>query len=69
MAHSDRCRIQDPATCFGCRVDGVGYDGGHLTKTTRDELGNHTREHRSGRVDVQITAPRLRARTTVQEDR
>jgi hypothetical protein len=68
MAHSDR--HPDPVDgCFGCRVDGIGVDRKHLTRTTRDELGNDTREHRNGSVDVRINAPRLRARTTVMEER
>jgi hypothetical protein len=69
MAHRDRCRIQDPARCFGCKTDGIGYDAKNLTRTTRDELGNDTREHRDGSQDVRINAPRLRARTTVKEER
>lgn len=42
--------------CLGCKILGVGIDGKHLTRTTRDEAGNDTTEHRSGRVDVQINA-------------
>jgi hypothetical protein len=40
--------------CFGCKVQGIGYDGGTVTHTTRDELGNARTEHRSGRVDVAV---------------
>lgn len=46
--------------CFGCKVSGVGIDLGHVTRTTRDELGNDTTEHRNGRQDVTIRAPRVR---------
>lgn len=63
--HRDRCTIQNPAECFGCRVDGIGYDRKNLTRTTRDEAGNDTTEHRSGRVDVRINAPAVQYRTRV----
>jgi hypothetical protein len=69
MAHRDRCRIQDPDLCFGCKTDGIGFDGGHLTKTTRDEAGNDTREWRSGRVDVRINAPAVSVLASTREIR
>ena len=65
--HRDRCQIQDPGACFGCKTEGIGYDAGHLTRTTRDEAGNDVREHRSGRVDVRINAPRVEVRATTKE--
>jgi hypothetical protein len=42
--------------CFGCKVQSIGFDGKNLTRTLRDEAGNDTTEHRSGRVDVTIHA-------------
>lgn len=50
--------------CFGCKVKSLGYDGGHLTKSTKDELNNTTTQHRDGRVDVVV-----RPETVVLETR
>lgn len=59
MAHSDR-HPDAVEGCFGCKVSRVGIDRKHLTRTTRDELGHDTTEHRDGRQDVTIRAPRIR---------
>jgi hypothetical protein len=48
--------------CFGCKVQSIGFDGQHYTRTTRDEAGNDTTEHRSGRVDVNINASAAKVR-------
>ncbi|MGD2042042.1 MAG: hypothetical protein PVJ28_00210 [Acidimicrobiia bacterium] len=48
--------------CFGCKVQSIGFDGRHLTRTTRDEAGHDTTEHRSGRVDVNINAKAAKVR-------
>lgn len=55
--------------CFGCRVIGVGYDGKHLTRARTDEFNNTTTEHRSGRVDIHIRAPKLTLKTHTREER
>lgn len=44
--------------CFGCKVLGVGFDGGHVTRTVpvlNDETGQRTGshiQHRDGRQDA-----------------
>jgi hypothetical protein len=53
--------------CIGCKVLGLGYDGGHLTRAVTDEHNNTTTYHRSGRQDVLIRAPRVTLST--REDR
>jgi len=55
--------------CFGCKVIGIGYDSGVTTRVTRDEAGNDTREHRSGRVDIKINAPHIRVTSKTTEER
>lgn len=55
--------------CFGCKVASVGYDGRHLTRTVTDENQASTTEHRSGRQDVTVRAPRVALRTTQTEER
>ena len=45
--------------CFGCKVSGVGFDSGTRQRTTRDAAGNDVTEHRDGRQDVTIRAPRI----------
>jgi hypothetical protein len=62
VAHSDAHPVEVPG-CFGCKVSRVGIDRKHLTRTTRDELGHDTTEHRDGRQDVTIRAPRIRIGT------
>lgn len=41
------------------RVVYAGETRGERTKATTDELGNTVTEHQSGRVDVQIKAPKV----------
>lgn len=53
MAHKDY-HPKPVENCFGCKVSSIGFDGGHLTKTVRDEVGSDITLHRSGRVDVMI---------------
>ncbi len=53
MTHRDHHPEPVPE-CFGCKVLGIGYDGGTTTHSARDELGNQVTEHRSGRVDVAV---------------
>ena len=56
MAHHRDVHPDDVDGCFGCKVLGIGYDSHVTTRTTRDEAGNDTTEHRSGRVDIRINA-------------
>ena len=54
--------------CFGCKVSTIGYDGGHTTQTKRDELGNDTTEHRTGRVDVNIRAATVHVKSAANKE-
>lgn len=44
--------------CMGCKVLGLGYDGGHLTKVSvvpneaTGQVAGQTTEHRDGRQDA-----------------
>lgn len=40
--------------CFGCKVSGLGFDGGHMTKVTVDEFKSRITEHRDGRQDALV---------------
>jgi hypothetical protein len=55
--------------CFGCKVSGLGFDGGHTTRSTTDEHHATVTEHRSGRQDVLLRAPGIHIRTTQTEER
>jgi hypothetical protein len=59
MAHKDRHPVLVDG-CFGCKVDGIGYDSGVRTRTKRDEAGNDITEHRTGQIDVTINARPLK---------
>lgn len=52
--------------CFGCKVSGVGFDGGHLTRSTTDENRATITEHRDGRQDVTVRPRPIRAKLTVE---
>lgn len=67
MTHRDRCRIQDPNVCMGCKVEGLGYDSRTFTRTIRTEAGNERTEHRSGRVDVRINAKAVQYRAAIHK--
>jgi hypothetical protein len=66
--HRDRHPVPR-AGCFGCKVAGVGFDAGHTTRSTTDENRATITEHRDGRQDVLIRAPRVRVRATTSEER
>lgn len=55
--------------CFGCKVSGLGFDGGHLSRSTTDENRATITEHRDGRQDVTVRPPRVRLRAAVTEER
>jgi len=57
------------AGCFGCKVSGLGFDAGHLTRSTTDEHRATVTEHRDGRQDVLVRAPRIHISTTQTEER
>jgi hypothetical protein len=67
MLHTEYHRDPVP-NCFGCKVLGVGHDRKHLTRAVTDELNNTVTEHRSGRQDVLIRAPRVTLRQTEERD-
>jgi hypothetical protein len=54
--------------CFGCKVSGVAFDGGHLTRSAVDEHRSTITEHRDGRQDVTVRPPRVRMRLAQTED-
>lgn len=53
MAHRDH-HPEPRDDCFGCKVAGLGYDGGHVTKVTVDEFKSRITEHRDGRQDALV---------------
>lgn len=67
MRHQD-AHPEPVEGCFGCKCLGIGYDGKHTTRVTTDENKARITEHRDGRQDVLIRAPRTRVTTSVTED-
>jgi|WetSurSiteA1Bulk_404760.scaffolds.fasta_scaffold04978_4 hypothetical protein len=55
--------------CMGCKVTSLGFDGGHRLRATTDENRATITEHRDGRQDVLIRAPRISIRTIQTEER
>lgn len=53
--------------CIGCKVNSIGYDGKHLTKSTVDENRATITEHRSGCQDVTVRPRTVSLTTQVKE--
>jgi hypothetical protein len=53
MAHRD-LHPEPVSDCFGCKVAGIGYDGGHRTQVTTDANRATIVQHRDGRQDVTV---------------
>jgi hypothetical protein len=68
MTHRDH-HPSPLANCMGCKVQGIGFDGGHTTRSTTDENRATVTEHRDGRQDVLVRAPHLRLRMSTTEER
>jgi len=48
--------------CMGCKVLGIGYDGGHTTQSQIDENRATITQYRDGRQDVTVRPKPIRYR-------
>ncbi len=72
MAHKD-VHPEHVEGCFGCKVLTIGYDsktmsGTQKVRATPERLGATVTEHRDGRVDTTVHAPRVSVRTSTTEN-
>lgn len=68
MALHERTHPEPVDGCFGCKAIGVGVDTGKTVRTIRhpatpDGAGATVTQHRDGRQDVTVHAPRVAVRS------